>query len=197
MTLREAATRVLEKWATDGVAEKPLGSNWGGTVSWILNRIGWGPTPWCQAAVWAAFDSVGGTIVRTATVQAFYDWAKANRYLVPVEKAHRGDQLLFEWDSVWSGDWADILDHVATVSYRFSDGMKVLVVEGNASDRMRSDRVYGLGDSRIKACVRVPGLVQTHVDVEELQVAKRLPLKQLLGESFKFHSAQLWRAKRK
>jgi hypothetical protein len=134
-----------------------MGSNWGGFVS-VINAA-FGRAPWCMAAVYKAFKDSGCSVVKTNTVTVFADWAHARGYDVSRTAAERGDVIVFEWDGYWPGfgQWRDILDHVGMVAER--KGQMVRVVEGNAGDRMRTDRWFAVSSSLVKGFFRVPGPV--------------------------------------
>jgi hypothetical protein len=53
---------------------------------------------WCADFVsWCAIKS-GEIVLNSASVQAWFEWAKAKNYLVPVATSVKNDLLLFSWN---------------------------------------------------------------------------------------------------
>lgn len=121
-----------------GVAEVPLGSNWGPRVSVFLKEFGFGPgSPWCQAfASYHAFKA-GYKKKWMATLPAYCpSWvslARSRGYhckTISLGSASRGDWVYYDYDHDGKAD------HVATVLWKFGPMTRYLTVAGNEGNRV-------------------------------------------------------------
>lgn len=166
MLYRDRAAQVAEGYLRLGVAEAPLGSNWGAVVATFLRHVGLGPNPWCAAFIVKLFAEAGLVILRTGLVSALWNWGMARHWTFRSGSLppSRGDLICFEWDG--SLGRGDILDHIGIVTrtYIRYDGSRVVeTVEGNSGNRV-SRKTYLERDRRIYGYIRIPGSVPRVAD---------------------------------
>lgn len=131
-----------------GVAEIPLGSNWGDGVSKYLQYIGIGPNPWCCSfCSWVVFTALGSLPWKTkmAHVETFWNLAKklGMAFNVDAYSPVPGDFFVIVHK--------DGSGHIGIVSAVNSATKctKFNTIEGNSSDRVAlRERVPG-NDSHI------------------------------------------------
>jgi hypothetical protein len=139
------AVRLMEHWATVGLAEEPTGSNEVPELAALAEHLDVRPEfsrmgyPWCGFAVFLAALVGGG---RTAAlglrrnafnplyVPDLLAQAKAGKFglsLVSTREAFRGDLVLFDWNR----ERGDPADHVGRLVEAPADG-RVRTIDGNS-----------------------------------------------------------------
>lgn len=113
--------------------------------------------PWCATFISAIFLEAGlkGLIPNSASVAAFELWGKSAKHDVPVEKAKRGDLVIFDFAHAGKGD------HIEIAIHDFDPIRKMIqTIGGNTSDgnATNGDGVYRRNRPAelIRAIIRPP-----------------------------------------
>jgi peptidoglycan hydrolase-like protein with peptidoglycan-binding domain len=139
------AVRKMERWAADGLAERPRGSDYVPELVELARRLEVAPAyremgyPWCSFAAFLAALAAGGETASAGLRRQAFNPLYAPALLtaanesafglcvVPARNAFRGDLVLFDWNFA-AGDPAD---HVARLT-RLPAGGRIQTVDGNS-----------------------------------------------------------------
>ena len=111
---------------------------------------------WCADFVsWCAIKS-GEIVLNSSNVQAWYEWAKAKNYIVPVATSVKNDLLIFSWNGV-------ALEHIG-INLGYNKNTHLFdTVEGNTSQDNTGSQANGdcvalkhRPPSCVKYAVRIP-----------------------------------------
>jgi len=111
---------------------------------------------WCADFVsWCAIKA-GETVLNSPSVQAWFEWAKAKNYLVPVATSKKNDLLLFSWSGTQ-------LEHIG-INLGWNPNTHLFdTVEGNTSGNNTGSQANGdcvaikhRPPSCIKYAIRIP-----------------------------------------
>lgn len=113
--------------------------------------------PWCATFICAVFKEAGfGSIIpNSAAVVAFEAWGIAQKLTVPVEKAKRGDLLIYDFSG------KKLPEHIGLAIHDYNPIRKMVqAIEGNTGDvnQANGDGVYKKNRQAefIRAVIRPP-----------------------------------------
>jgi hypothetical protein len=113
--------------------------------------------PWCASFICAVFKEagIGDLIVNSAACVSFEAWGTAHKLIVPLEKAKRGDLVLFDFTG------SKLPQHIGIAIHDYDPVRKMIqTIEGNSGDHNQAngDGVYKKNRQAefVRAVIRPP-----------------------------------------